>query len=233
MAYKYCRWGYRRLHQQLRREGLQVSRRCIERLYREEKLKISRRKKRKLFHEGPRALVVSRAANELWAMDFVHDYCGLSSKQKLKCLTVIDVYTRQSLSIETGATMRSVDVIRHLSYAMQKYGRPQKIRCDNGPEFSSHALRLWAHTQGVELVFIEPGQPTQNAYIESFNGKFRDECLNQHCFVDYKHARQITEQWRNEYNACRPHSALNYKTPDEFRQYSEKNGPPQRSQLGA
>lgn len=156
----------------------------------------------------------AQAPNHIWSMDFVHD--AISDGRSLRCLTLIDEYTKQALCIEVDTSLNARRVIRALEQVEQKQTLPECIRVDNGTEFTSLALRQWCKDKGIELLYIQAGKPTQNAYIESFNGKFRDECLNEHWFTSLVHARVIIEQWRVHYNEQRPHSALNYKTPNEF-----------------
>jgi putative transposase len=147
-------------------------------------------------------------------MDFVHDW--LAFGRRIRCLTIVDDYTRESLHIEVAPSMGGERVARELDYLAFTRGLPEEIVVDNGPEFSSLALDRWAHEKGVNLHFIEPGKPVQNAYIESFNGKFRDECLNEHWFTDLSDAKRLIEAWRIEYNTFRPHSSLGDLTPEEF-----------------
>jgi putative transposase len=147
-------------------------------------------------------------------MDFVQDV--LWSGRKFRTLTVVDTYTRQSLVIECDTSLPSARVIRVLDRLEDLHGLPDSIRVDNGPEFISKAMDEWAYRRGVKLDFIRPGKPVENAHIESFNGRFRDECLDQHYFLDMQEAKETIEAWRDEYNTFRPHSSLGYKTPEEY-----------------
>lgn len=153
-------------------------------------------------------------ANQTWSMDFVMD--ALSSARSIKCLTIVDDYTKECLDIPVAMGMSGDEVVKALEAVAAFRGYPEAVRTDQGPEFTGKALDQWAYTHGVKLKLIQAGKPTQNAYIESFNGKFRDECLNEHWFRDLHHAREIISAWRLDYNENRPHSALGYLTPSEF-----------------
>lgn len=155
-----------------------------------------------------------KASNDCWCMDFVADQ--LFTGEKLRALTILDIFTRQSTEIGIGLCYKSLDVVESLEKAIQVYGKPKAIRLDNGPEFVAKALDLWAYSHGVILDFSRPGKPTDNAYIESFNSRFRQECLNQHWFLSLEDAKVKIEAWRREYNSQRPHSSLGNLTPEEF-----------------
>ena len=160
--------------------------------------------------------------NHIWSMDFMID--SLADGRAIKVLSVVDEYTRKCFRIEVDTSINGMRVTRVLSEIAQLEDLPQIIVIDNGPEFISNALDAWAYQRGVKLTFIRPGKPVENAYIESFNGRFRDECLNEHWFLSIEHARRIIEKWRIDYNSERPHSSLGYLTPEEFvRQESEKS----------
>ena len=160
--------------------------------------------------------------NHIWSMDFMRD--SLADGRAIKVLSVVDEYTRKCFRIEVDTSINGMRVTRVLSEIAQLEDLPQIIVIDNGPEFISNALDAWAYQRGVKLTFIRPGKPVENAYIESFNGRFRDECLNEHWFLSIEHARRIIEKWRIDYNSERPHSSLGYLTPEEFvRQESEKS----------
>ena len=152
--------------------------------------------------------------NQCWTMDFVHDM--LSNSRKIKNLNILDEYTRECLAIETDSSIGGLRVVRVLERLKDLRGLPEAIRLDNGPEFTSKAMDDWAYKNGVKLSFIAPGKPTQNAFIESFNGKFREECLNESWFNTLEEAREIIEAWRNNYNGFRPHSSLGRLTPLAF-----------------
>ena len=208
------RYGYRRVYLRLRREGWEVNRKRVYRLYREAGLAVRRRKRKRigLFERKP--LPKPTAANVSWSMDFVAD--GLIGGRRLRCLTIVDDCTRECLAIEVDTSITGLRVQGVLDRLADTRGLPQSITVDNGPEFDSQVLDKWAYRSGVQLSFIRPGKPNENAYIESFNGKFRDECLNEHWFISLAHARGIIEAWRIEYNTERPHSSLGNRTPQEF-----------------
>lgn len=207
------RWGYRRLTVLLRREGYGVNRKLVYRLYRELGLAVRcRRRKRVAVARSP--LVVPEQPNERWSMDFVTD--ALAGGRRFRTLTIVDDFTREcpALAVDHGLSGgRVTQVLEHLA---QTRGLPAGIVCDNGPEFTGQALDQWAHHHGVTLLFIEPGRPVQNAYAESFNGRLRDECLNESWFVSLAEAQATIEAWRLDYNAVRPHSGLADRTPNEF-----------------
>lgn len=208
------RYGYRRVYVRLRREGWEVNRKRVYRLYREAGLAVRRRKRKRigLFERKP--LPKPIAANVSWSMDFVAD--GLIGGRRLRCLTIVDDCTRECLAIEVDTSITGLRVQGVLDRLADMRALPQSITVDNGPEFDSQVLEKWAYRSGVRLSFIRPGKPNENAYIESFNGKFRDECLNEHWFITLAHARSIIEAWRIEYNTERPHSSLGNQTPQEF-----------------
>jgi putative transposase len=214
------RFGYRRVHEMLRREQENgtpkwvVNHKRVYRIYREEGLAV-RRKKCKRFRAAARVpLVLPTRENQLWTMDFTRD--SLANGRPFRTLNLMDGFTRESPRIEVDTSLPGSRVVRMLEEVAQERGYPEAIQVDNGPEFISQAVDQWAYAHGVALHFIEPGQPVQNAFIESFNGKFRDECLNQNWFVGLEEARRIIEAWRVDYNTVRPHSSLGYRTPAEF-----------------
>lgn len=208
------RFGYRRLHVLLRREGHQANHKRVFRLYQGAGLAVPKRKRRKGVAMERQPLTLPEAPNQVWSMDFVMD--ALSSGRRLKCLNIVDDCTKESVDIVLDHSISGQYVTRVLDQAARFRGLPAAIRTDQGPEFTSKALDQWAYRNGVELKLIQPGKPTQNAYIESFNGKFRDECLNEHWFTSLEHARRIIESWRQEYNTERTHSSLGDITPAEF-----------------
>jgi putative transposase len=214
LAKRRSRFGYRRLGVMLRREGWAVNHKRVYRLYREENLTV-RRRARKGRRGAPRAVLPPPAAiNEQWSLDFMAD--SLANGRRLRTLNVIDGCSRECLAIEVDTSLPGERVVRVLERLAQTRGLPQRLLLDNGPEFTGKALDQWAYENGVELHFITPGRPTENGLIESFNGKFRDECLNQHWFTDLDDARRKIEPWRCDYNHERPHSALGNLTPVEF-----------------
>jgi len=208
------RFGYRRLHVLLVREGRAVNRKRVYRLYRREGLAVRKRPRKKLRAVRPMPLPAPARPNERWAMDFVHDY--LVDGRRLRTLNIVDAYTRECLAIEVDTSLAGGRVARVLDTLLAKHGRPSGITVDNGPEFISQALDRWAFAHGVVLHFIQPGKPVQNAYVESFNGRFRDECLSQAHYPTLARARVEIELWRVDYNRVRPHSALDYRTPEAF-----------------
>jgi putative transposase len=209
------RFGYRRLHVLLCREGWVVNHKRVHRIYREEGLSVRRRGRKRVARERC-PMPGLTGPNQRWALDFVSD--ALSWGRKLRMLTVVDAFTRESLAIEVDTSLSGVRVARVLDQVIERRGAaPQEIVLDNGPELTSKALDQWAYERGVRLRFIEPGKPVQNAYIESFNGRLRDECLNEHWFLSLPDARRIVEEWRIDYNRTRPHSALGNLAPEEFR----------------
>jgi len=208
------RFGYRRLHVLLRRAGWAVNHKRVYRLYREEGLAMRRRKRKRFRGEARVPLALPKTANEVWTMDYTHD--ELASGRKFRTLNLMDGYTREALAIEVDTSLPGLRVVRVLERLRGWRGTPAAIQVDNGTEFTSRVVDQWAYQQGVALHFIERGKPTQNAFIESFNGKFRDECLNQNWFVDLRDAQDQIETWRVDYNTVRPHSSLRYLTPEEF-----------------
>lgn len=214
------RFGYRRLHIFLKREGLVINHKRTERIYREENLALRIRRRKKLASQG--RIEISRAgrANELWAMDFLHDV--LYNGRKVRFLPIIDTYTKECFKIEVDTSISGKRVCTVLSQIAAFRGLPENIVVDNGPEFISNALDAWAYERGVKLHFIRPGRPVDNAYMESFNGKFRDECLNLHWFMSVGHSRNIAEGYRLDYNNERPHSSLGDLTPSEFMRLEEE-----------
>jgi putative transposase len=208
------RYGYRRVYLRLRREGWQVNRKRVYRLYREARLAVRRRKRKRIGVFERKPLPKPTAANVSWSMDFVAD--GLIGGRRLRCLTIVDDCTRECLAIEVDTSLPGLRVQAVLDRLGDTRGLPQSITVDNGPEFDGKVLDQWSYRTGVQLAFIRPGKPNENAYIESFNGKFRDECLNEHWFISLSHARGIIEAWRIEYNTERPHSSLGNRTPQEF-----------------
>jgi len=208
------RFGYRRLHVLLRREGMAANHKRVFRLYQEADLSVRRRRKRQRIAVEREPLQVPTRPNQVWSMDFVMDV--LANGRRIKCLTVVDDFTKELIDLVVDHSISGIYVARVLDRAAQFRGYPRAIRTDQGPEFTCRALDQWAYQHGVQLKLIQPGTPTQNAFIESFNGNFRDECLNDHWFTSLLQARTIVASWRRDYNECRPHSSLNYQTPAQF-----------------
>jgi putative transposase len=208
------RYGYRRVYLRLRREGWAVNRKRVYRMYREAGLAVRRRKRKRIGPFERKPLPKPLAANLSWSMDFVSD--GLADGRRLRCLTIVDDCTRECLAIEVDTSITGTRVRAVLERLAETRGLPNSITVDHGPEFEGQVLDAWAYERLVQLSFIRPGKPNENAYIESFNGKFRDECLNEHWFGTKMQARRIIEAWRVEYNTERPHSSLGDLTPEEF-----------------
>lgn len=213
---QYPRYGSRRMRVFLKREGIHVGKEKCSRLWAEQGLQVpKKRRRRRVATSRPRPLALAlAAANSVWSYDFVFDACA--NGQPLKCLTVVDEYTREALAIEVAGSIRSSRVIEVLSKLVSVRGAPRYLRSDNGPEFVSVALLKWITEQGIECALIDPGKPWQNGTTESFNGKFRDECLAMEWFRNRLEAKIVIEDWRQHYNQVRPHSSLNYETPEAF-----------------
>jgi putative transposase len=207
------RFGYRRLHVLLGREGEQVNHKRVHRIYREAGLAL-RRKQRKHCVRVSTPLGIYTAANQEWGLDFVHD--AVASGRSIRVLNVIDAFTRESLAMEVDTSFAGLRVTRALDEIIAERGLPRAIRCDNGPELTSRHFLAWALDCKIDLVPIQPGKPTQNAYVESFNSKLREECLCVSWFQNLFEARRIMANWQRDYNERRPHSSLNYSTPAEF-----------------
>lgn len=207
------RWGYRRLWAVLTKQGWMVNVKRIYRLYRQEGLLMRRLKRKRLKGVAPLNPLISRP-NQEWALDFVSD--ALSNGRALRALTIVDSYTRECPAIEVDTGISSRQVTRVLERIIEQRGAPTSLRCDNGPEFTSRHFLAWCAQKKIELVHIQPGRPMQNGHIESFNGRLRDECLNANWFLNLADARAKIESWRQEYNTDRPHSSLDYRTPEEF-----------------
>lgn len=224
------RYGCRRIYILLRREGWKVNHKRVHRLYREEGLNL-RRKRPRRHVTGARREGRSEAVriNDIWSMDFVSD--GLFDGRRFRALTLVDNLSRECLTIHADQSIKGTDVVELLDELAEDRGVPNAIRVDNGPEFISKALDLWAYENDVTLDFSRPGKPTDNAYIESFNGSFRDECLNVNWFLSLEDAREKIEAWRVEYNEFRPHYALGDQTPSEFARARHKGEPGSTGQL--
>ena len=215
LAGQYPRYGYRRIRIFLAREGLHMSVDRAHRLWRLAGLQIPRRRpRRRIATKRPRFLPAT-SRNQVWAYDFVFDTCA--NGQQLKCLTIIDEWTREALAIDVAGSIRSARVIDVLSRLVSVHGAPRYLRSDNGPEFVSTAVLRWLVDAGIHSVHIAPGKPWQNGTDESFNGRLRDECLNAEWFRSRPEAVVIIETWRCHYNDVRPHSSLGYLTPTEFK----------------
>ncbi len=211
------RFGYRRLHVLLRRGGEAVNHKRLHRIYREAGLVIRRKKRKHCVREG-KPLMARTAANQEWALDFAHD--AVACGRTIRVLSVVDVYTRECLALEVDTSFASRRVTRVLEAIVAERGQPQAIRCDNGPELTSRHFLAWCVERKIELLHIQPGKPTQNAHIESFHARLREECLRVSWFQNLFDARRRIATWRAEYNQERPHSSLGYRTPNEFAELS-------------
>ena len=208
------RFGYRRLHILLAREGLQVNHKRVHRVYRAAGLQVRRRRRKRLTRAERLPLPAPRGPLDRWSMDFTAD--TLADGRNFRTLNIVDDFTRECVAIEVDRSLPGLRVTRVLDRVHGLVGLPKTIVVDNGPEFAGRTLDAWAYTRGVELRFIRPGKPIENAYVESFNGKFRDECLNEHWFISLADAKAVIEAWRIDYNTVRPHSSLAGRTPDQF-----------------
>lgn len=210
-------YGYQRVYVMLRREGWRDNHKRVYRLYQEMglSLRLKRPRRNKSAH-ARQPQTMAQCANHIWSMDFVAD--NLFDGRKLRALTVVDQYTRECLAIEVSQRLTGDDVVNVMRSICFRRGNPQVIKTDNGSEFISKALDKWAYEHQVTLDFSRPGKPTDNAFIESFNGRFRQECLNTHWFLSLDDAKSKIEAWRREYNESRPHSSLDWMTPSEYAQ---------------
>lgn len=214
LAQRYRRYGVGMIHLKLRQAGELVNYKRVERLYRLEKLHIRRRRRKKIPVADRQPLIRPAQANEVWSMDFVFD--RVASGRTLKCLVITDDATHEAVAIVPEHTIGGDHLTRILDGICSQRGQPVVMRSDNGPEFTGKSMLTWAHRNGIALRLIEPGKPNQNAYVESFNGRLRDECLNEHWFTSLAHARAVIETWRREYNEERPKGALGGLTPTQF-----------------
>ena len=212
---QYPRYGYRRIHIFLGRRGLEMSPDRAYRIWRQAGLQVPKKRSRKrVAGSRPRPLPATEK-NHVWAYDFVYDACA--NGQQLKCLTVVDEHTRESLAIDVAGSIRSGRVIEVLAKLVSEHGAPRYLRSDNGPEFVSKAVLKWLVATNIDTAHIDPGKPWQNGLDESFNGKFRDECLSLEWFRNRTEAKLVIENWRRHYNEVRPHSSLGYLTPTAFK----------------
>lgn len=214
LAQRHRRYGVGMIYLKLRQADEIVNYKRVERLYRLEKLHIRRRRRKKIPEADRQPLIRPGHANEIWSMDFVFD--RIASGRTLKCLTIVDDGTHESVAVVPEHTIGGDHLTRLLDAVCSQRGRPMMIRSDNGPEFTGKAMLTWAHRHGIALRLIEPGKPNQNAYVESFNGRLRDECLNEHWFTSLAHARTVIEAWRREYNEERPKKSLGGLTPAQY-----------------
>jgi len=217
LARSRVRYGYKRIHVLLKREGIQINHKRVHRLYCLEGLQIKAKRPRRHVSSAHRQTprVKATAPDVAWSMDFVSDQteCG----KRFRALTIVDVFTRECLAIEPGQKLGSADVVNTLTAIAAKRRSPRRIYCDNGSEFAGRLVDLWAYSNQVTMEFSRPGKPTDNAFIESFNGSLRDECLNVHWFRDLTDAKDKLQAWQKEYNESRPHRSLNNLTPLEYK----------------
>jgi putative transposase len=211
LATEHRRFGLPRLHYLLRREGAVKARSRTARVYRAQGLQLKNRKRKKMLKVTRAPFKKATAPNEIWSFDFVSDQT--ESNRRLKSLTIVDDCSKKSPGILVDYSITSKDLT---DFFDSLKNLPNKLRMDNGPEMSSRHFLDWAHKRGIELEYIEPGKPIQNAYVESFNSRFRDECLNEEIFLDLADAKKKIEKWRRQYNEIRPHTSLNFKTPQQF-----------------
>jgi putative transposase len=221
LAQRHRRYGAPMIYLKLRQAGHCVNHKRVERIYGLEKLQVKRRRRKKIPVSERQPLVRPGGANEVWSMDFLFD--RVASGRTLKCLVIVDDATHESIAIVVEHSMGGNQLTRVLDGICSQRGRPSVIRTDNGPEFCGKEMLTWAHRNAVTLRLIQPGKPNQNAYVESFNGRLRDECMNEHWFTSLHHGRVVIEEWRREYNEERPKRSLGGLTPAAYaKQLAEK-----------
>lgn len=206
--------GFWQCHYRLRHRGLKWNHKRLYRVYTSLRLNIRRRSKKRLPERVKLSLSVPTAPNQMWSLDFMSD--SFTDGRKFRLLNIIDDFNRESLALEVDTSLPALRVIRVLEAVVARKGKPANIRCDNGPEFISHKLQLWCEDKQISLQYIQPGQPTQNAYIERNNGSLRRELLNAYMFTTLREVRLMTRDWQEDYNNYRPHKALDYQTPQNF-----------------
>lgn len=214
LAHQRRRFGCPRIHLLLRREGMVINHKRTERIYREEGLSLRKRRRKKMVAGARIIMPAPSAPNEMWSMDFVTD--SIVTGRRFRALAIVDQYSRECPAIEVDTSLGGARVVAVLDRLAEIRGLPRTITIDNGPEFAGRCLDEWAYRSGVKLNFIRPGKPIENAYAESFIGRLRDECLNENWFMSLKHAREVIDAWRKDYNEGRPHSSLGGLTPYEF-----------------
>jgi putative transposase len=213
------RFGYRRIHIILKKEGLRINHKKLFRLYKEMGLKVRKRGSRRRAVGTRITRIKASKINEVWSIDFMSD--RLADGRKIRLLNIVDEYTRENLKIVVDTSLSGTRVVRELEELVNLRGKPHQIISDNGTEFTSMAVLRWSESHSVGWHYIEPGKPMQNGTIESFNGRVRDEFLNQHWFMSLKEVKELAEGWRKDYNGHRPHSALCGLTPEEFKRAHE------------
>ena len=214
LACQYGRYGYRRITALLKQEGWKLNHKRVERIWRREGLKVPQKqpkRKRLWLNDGSCVRLRPEHPNHVWSYDFVAD--RTHDGRSIRMLTLIDEYTRECLTIDVDRKIKAMDVVERLADLFVSHGVPEYIRSDNGPEFVSKQIRHWLKASGVQTLYIEPGSPWENGYIESFNGKLRDELLNREIFDTLLEAKVLVDRWKQEYNTVRPHSSLNYRPP--------------------
>ena len=216
LAHRHRRYGAGMIYLKLRQAGVVANHKRVDRLYTEARLQVKRRRRKKVPQADRQPLVRPQGLNEVWSADFVFD--RTAEGRVLKCLTIVDDATTEAVAIVPARALGGLPVTRVFDRLALERGLPRILRTDNGKEFCGRAMLTWAHERGLTLRLIEPGKPNQNAYIESFNGRFRDECLNEHWFTSLAHARVVIEDWRREYNDERPKKALGGLTPTAYAQ---------------
>jgi putative transposase len=214
LALERRRFGYRRLGIMLAREGIVMNHKKLLRLYREENLRVRRRRGRKRAMGTRAPMTMPQGSNQRWSLDFVSD--TLACGRRFRILAVVDDFTRECLALAADTSISGLRVARELDAIIAVRGKPLMIVSDNGTELTSNAMLKWQQDRGVEWHYIAPGKPMQNGFVESFNGRLRDECLNEHLFTSYRHAREIISAWREDYNQHRPHTSLDGLTPSEY-----------------
>ncbi|MEF9476060.1 MAG: IS3 family transposase [Candidatus Mariimomonas ferrooxydans] len=219
LAGQRIRFGSPRLTVLIRQDLGAINHKRIERIYAEEGLQLPRKRKKRIGYGRAVPLELPQEPNERWSIDFMSD--SLCDGRRFRILTIVDDFTRESVDIVVDTSISGERLTRILDQAALMSGMPKILVMDNGPELTSRAMLIWAKTRGVQLHYIQPGKPNQNAYVESFNGKFRDECLNQQWFISLEEARQVIEAWRVDYNTERPHSSLNNQAPSVFKKAYE------------
>ena len=214
LARRYPRYGYWKLYHLLRQQDWQVNHKKVYRLYHELGLKMRRKSKKRLPERVKQPLTIAQQPNVYWSLDFMSD--SLCSGRRFRTLNIVDDFNREALVIEIDTSLPAARVIRVLEQLNEMRGLPRYLRVDNGSELTSHLLKEWAENKGIQLLFIQPGKPTQNAYIERFNGSYRREVLNAYEFTSLAEVKQMTERWIQEYNNERPHASLNYLSPSQY-----------------
>jgi len=212
---KHPSWGFWKLYHRLRKDGFVINHKRLWRVYCQLQLNLPRKKKKRLPERIKQPLSVPAMANQMWSMDFMLDV--LTDGRCFRTLNVMEDYNREALAVEVDFSLPARRVMRCLEQLIERHGQPANIRCDNGPEFISSALSEWCEQKGIQLCWIQPGKPTQNAYIERLNGTFRREVLDAYLFTSIGQVRQVVEEWLVEYNTLRPHQALGFLTPSEFK----------------